>query len=370
MRDVLVIGGGLAGAAAAAHLASARRDVLLLERSAGPHDKVCGEFLSFEAQEELGRLGIDLRALGAVPIDRAVMTCGRRRAETPLGFDALSLSRRVLDEALLARAQQTGAEVRRGRRTVALLREGSGWTAGIEGGERLRARHLILATGKHDLRGWKRPAGRQPDLLGLKMYWRPADPRRLEGRVELHLFPGGYAGLELVEGGRANLCLVIRQLAFANLGRRWDVLLAHLRSHCPDLAAQLDGAEPCAERPLAIARLPYGLMQADSDGVWRVGDQAAVIPSFTGEGMSIALHGARLAAAYLAAGRPPEEFQRRMARDLRGQVGRSTWVSQALVRPGVQALGSRVLGPPLLRLGLWGTRIPEAARARATSGLG
>ena len=48
MRAVLVIGGGLAGAAAAVHLAGAGRDVCLLERTTGPHDKVCGEFLSFD----------------------------------------------------------------------------------------------------------------------------------------------------------------------------------------------------------------------------------------------------------------------------------------------------------------------------------
>ncbi len=369
MREVLVIGGGLAGAAAATHLAAVGRDVLLLERSAGPHDKVCGEFLSYEAQEELARLGIDLRALGAVPIDRAAVACGGAHAETALGFQALSLSRRILDEGLLGRALQAGAEIRRGRRVIGIAREGDAWAAEVEGGERIQARHLMLATGKHDLRGWKRPEGRQSDLLGLKMYWRLADPRRLWGRVELHLFPGGYAGLQLVEGDRANLCLVLREGAFAALGRRWDRLLAHLRDRCPDLAAQLDGAVPCEARPLAIARIPYGLVQEDDDGIWRLGDQAAVIPSFTGEGMSLALHGARLAAAHLAEGQGPEAFQRRLARDLRGQVGRSTWASRALVLPGLQALGGRLLAPPLLRWGLRSTRIPEAARARAMARL-
>jgi flavin-dependent dehydrogenase len=299
-----------------------------------------------------------------VPIGTAAVACGTARAETPLGFEALSLSRRILDEALLARAARAGAEVRRGRRATAMARDGDGWSVQAENGERLRARHLILATGKHDLRGWKRPEGRQPDLLGLKMYWRLADPRRLEGSVELHLFPGGYAGLEMVEGGRANLCLVLREATFAALGRRWDTLLEHLLDRCPGLAAQVDGAVPCSERPLAIARIPYGHVQAESDGVWRLGDQAAVIPSFTGEGMSIALHGARLAAAYLTEGRGPEKFQRRLARDLRAQVGRSTWASRALVAPGVQAAAPLLLTPQLLRWGLWGTRIPETARAR------
>ena len=79
-REIVVIGGGLAGAAAATHLARAGHDVLLLERTTGPHDKVCGEFLSYEAQEELEDLGVDLRALGAVPIGSVRVQRGGRWA--------------------------------------------------------------------------------------------------------------------------------------------------------------------------------------------------------------------------------------------------------------------------------------------------
>ena len=360
MREVLVIGGGLAGAAAAAHLAHAGRDVCLLERTTGPHDKVCGEFLSFEAQEELRRIGLDLGALGAVPIRSVAVELGRRRVEAPLGFAASSLSRRVLDEALLSRAAETGAEVRRGARVTALAREGAGWSVEVEGQGRIAARHVMLATGKHDLRGWARPDGRQSDLIGFKSYWQL--PGGLGGTVELHPFPGGYAGLEMVEDGRANLCLVVSRATFAASGRRWEGLLAHILGSCPGLRDRLARAVPGEDRPLAVARIPYGLVQERSDSLWRLGDQAAVIPSFTGEGMSIALHSARLAAEHLGAGRSAEDFQQRLARDVRGQVRLSTLVSQALVAPWPQAVVGRLLVPQMLRWALWRTRLPEGAR--------
>lgn len=365
MTPILVIGGGLAGAAMATHLARAGREVLLLEREAGAHDKVCGEFLSYEAQGDLRDLGVDLPALGAVPIETVAVLHRRRGTQASLAFTALSLSRRVLDEALLDRAAAAGVQVRRGVRVTTLERAAKGWRATTSDGEALDAAEAVLATGKHDLRGWRRPAGAQPDLLGFKAYWRlaPRQAQALDRRVELHLFAGGYAGLEAVEGDRANLCLVVRKPVFAELGGRWEDLLARLLDACPALAERLAAATLLTPRPLAIAAIPYGHVRARSDGPWRLGDQAAVIPSFTGEGMSIALHSARLAARFMLEGRTAAAFQPRLARDVGRQVRRATALSQVLVRPAVQALIAHALPRPLLTLAVRETRISPSARA-------
>ena len=93
--------------------------VFLVAREQGPHDKVCGEFLSGEAARYLGALGLDLPALGAVPIVAVRLAHRATLAEVPLPFPAYSLSRRVLDEALLARAAAAGATIRRGARVAA-----------------------------------------------------------------------------------------------------------------------------------------------------------------------------------------------------------------------------------------------------------
>jgi hypothetical protein len=77
-----------------------------------------------------------------------------------------------------------------------------------------------------------------------------------------------------------------------------------------DLAMRLDGAESLLEKPITITHIPYGYLRRETeDGLYCIGDQAAVIPSFTGDGISIALHTARRAvAAYLAA-EPAPVFQ-------------------------------------------------------------
>lgn len=365
----LVIGGGLAGAALAAELAGAGRDVLVLERETGPHDKVCGEFLSREAALYLTGLGLDLEGLGAVPIEAVRLATGTRVAVAPLPFRAFSLSRRRLDEALLCAAEAAGAKVCRGARVKSLAKESGAWLARLDDGQTIVGSDAFLATGKHDLKGWKRPPGTQADLIGFKLHWRlaPREAAALDRHVELFLFPGGYAGLEPVEGGLANLCLLVRRREYARVGGGWDALLAHLRAACPHLDQRLRDATPCRDRPLAIAGLPYGHVQRESGGPWRLGDQAAVIPSFSGDGMSIALHSARLAAQCSLAGETAAVFQRKLARDVAGQVRRATLLSQVLVRPTGQAVvgaAARLL-PGLMGVIAGGTRVPEAALSRA-----
>src|ERR1700759_4007245 len=110
--DNLVIGGGLAGSIAALRLAAAGRDVMLVEKERTAHHKVCGEFLSPEAVKYLRDAGVDPVSLGAVPIEHLRLSVASSVIETPLPFRALSLSRCVLDAALLAQTAQQGCIVR------------------------------------------------------------------------------------------------------------------------------------------------------------------------------------------------------------------------------------------------------------------
>ena len=313
----LIVGGGLAGAAAACLLGPR---ATLIEREAGPHDKICGEFISWEAQDALDRLGIDLAPFGPAPIRAVRLVHGARATRATLPRPALSLSRRVLDEAVLDQAAARGASILRGR-PVRRLVPGGVEVAGLG---RLHADRVLLATGKHDLRGARRDA-RPEDLVGLKMYYRldAEQAERLAGHVEVILFPGGYAGLQPVQDGLANLCLLIRRRAFDEAGASWPGVEAFLASASPHLARRLAAARAQLARPVAISRVPYGFVHRpsahDPPGVARLGDQMGVIPSFSGDGMAIALHTAFAAAACEDAA----AYHRRMRADLSGQIGRA-----------------------------------------------
>ena len=308
-EEVLILGGGVAGCAASIALARKGRNVTLIEREPTPRHKVCGEFLSGEALEDLHALGIDVPSLGAVPINYVRLAAARRAAEAPLPFPAASLTRKALDTALIAAATAAGVRVRRGC-SVQLLSRSTGnlWQATLDDGTTYEAPTAFLATGKHDLRGHVRP--KDPHKwVAFKMYYRmsAAQTADLADASELTLYSGGYGGIQPVEDGITNFCCVVQRKYFARTGLRWESLLAKMQQDCPHLAMRLDGAEPLLEKPITITHIPYGyLRRATEDGLYCIGDQAAVIPSFTGDGISIALHTARrAAAAYLAAESAP-----------------------------------------------------------------
>ena len=349
---MLVAGGGVAGAAAACLLGPG---CTVVEREAGAHDKICGEFLSVEATRYLRRLGVDPVALGAVPVDRVRLVHGERVAEAPLPFAALGLSRRVLDAALLARAEALGATVVRGH--AVRLDAGVPVVAGLG---RFDGHTLFLATGKHELRGARRQLDRAPeDLVGLKMYLRleAAQLAALAGAVEVVLFEGGYGGLQAVEGGGVNLCLLMDRGRFAACGERWDGVQSMLEAECGHLRARLRGAVTLLDRPLAIFRVPYGFVHRDrGDGVFRLGDQMAVIPSFSGDGVSMALHSAFRAVQGLSGG--AAGYHRRVRRDVAGQVGRAWTIYRAgRAAPGALVRGAQ-LWPGAMRWAASMTRVP------------
>ena len=358
--DVLIVGGGPAGAAAAVLLARKGRQVVVVEKSAAAHDKVCGEFLSHEALQYLERLGLDLAALGAASIEHLRLAADKQIATCRLPFPAKSLTRRTLDEALLAHAASSGATIIRGCRVDALACHGKEWTARLGNGGTHTAANAFLATGKHDLGSHPRSHGLQNDLVAFKMFYRltPEQNAALARHVELIVFPGGYAGLQLVEDGSANLCLLVRRAQLRNCGGHWEGLLRLMLQSSRFLAGRLEGAEPVHDKPLAVSSIPYGLLRGRAtDELWRMGDQAAVIPSFSGDGISIALHSAHLAAEMFLAGYQADAYQMRLARELRRSVKMATTISRAVVASPHLVQFVR-LCPPLLRPIANGTRVP------------
>jgi len=353
----LIVGGGPAGSAAAIALAGAGVEAELIERTGGPHDVVCGGFLGWDALAALERLGLEPAALRARPIRRLRLISAERQVEMPLPRLAAGLSRRTLDEALIEAARRAGTRIRRGRtvRAADLAQR----SLRLDDEEGLAGDALVLATGKHELRGAARPVDMSTRPLGLRTSLRPgrALADAVEGVIELHLYDGGYAGLLLQEDGSANLCLSASRDRLKEAGGV-EPLLARLAGELPAFAARLADGE--ASGWSAVSGVPYGWRAAGTaDGVYRVGDQAAVIASLAGDGIAIALESGIAAARAIAARRPAAEFQRDWSRRARQPVGLAEVLRRSAENPLARNAMMGLLGwfPSLAPLAARLTRI-------------
>ena len=318
--ELLVIGGGPAGAAIASLAAMRGVRTLLVERDRFPRDKVCGEFLSAEGCAVLARLGLlpTLAARGAMPMDACLLADARGRSvAAPLpdlpgaGCTALGISRAVLDEALLRHAASCGVAVR--ERTVAtspFLDDGR--VTGVVtraadaggGDEPVKATLVIAADGRRSMlqRALHPAIGDPPTTtprswFGFKAHF-PDSTRGLSRRIELYVFDGGYAGLGPIEGGRLDLALIARVDALNACDNAPQRLFEERVLGNPLLAERLGNRPPCS-RWKTIGPLRFNVRAPASHGAIFLGDAAGTIDPFSGEGISNALRGAELALPFV-----------------------------------------------------------------------
>lgn len=337
--ETIILGAGPAGSAAALALARSERRLRVLERTEAVGDALCGGFLSWRTLAQLDSLGVPSATLGGHPVERLRLFVGGRSASSPLPARAQGVSRRRLDSRLNAAVEAAGVRIERG---VAAAR----WEDGaltLRSGEQMTPDTLFLATGKHELRGL--PRGGRTDggdpSLGLRVVLTPGArlARELNGVIELHLFRGGYAGLVCQEDGRANLCLAARKSAMADAGGSPDALLDRWANESAAFADRMAARKGCDTD--AIAAIPYGWRaRSTPPGVFRLGDQAAVIPSLAGEGLGIAIASGVSAADAHLTGTSAPDWQARFAR----QAARPLLLARLL-----RALGER---PGLARAAL------------------
>lgn len=321
MRDApyIAIGGGLAGAAFALELARNGRPALVLESTRMAHHKVCGEFLSAEAQALLGYLDIDLSAMGASRASTFRLAHKNKCAEAPLPFCGAGFSRYRLDQALLRAAESAGAEVKRG--VSATHVECRDMLVRVKAGaQSFEGTAAALATGKHNMRQYPRWPN---DMVGFKLqlHVTPDALRSLDDVVQLVMFDGGYIGACIVEDELVTLCWVMHRSLLQHIGADWSSQAAYFSQQSEILSELLHGASPQWEKPTAVAAIPYGYLRRAliAPTVFPLGDQLAVIPSFTGDGISIALYSGIAAAQAVLAGESAAQFLDRMLKTLRPQ---------------------------------------------------
>lgn len=319
-REIAIIGGGIAGSALAALLARAGRDVLLLEKDVFPRDKLCGEFLSAESRRLLLRVGCLEEILSLEParvFEGRFFSASGRDAAFDLNGEALGLSRRALDAALFRHAARSGAEVREGAR-VERIEEADGCvrlSVAWKDGRRtdVSARLVAGAYGRRsalDARLSRPFLAERTPWLGLKRHHRPANTeagrrleRELRGRVEMHLFRGGYCGLTFVEGGLVNVGLLLHKSLLRSLrAARWLEVRSAMRARSASLRERLAALVPAEDGFHTVAGLGFSPKGTSRGRTLFLGDAAGMIVPLCGDGQAMALESAVMLSDLLAEG--------------------------------------------------------------------
>lgn len=262
-RNVVIAGGGLAGLSLAVGLR--RRGIPVEVREAGryPRHRVCGEFISGVEPETLEALGIDEVFRDARRLSSLVWFHESHEIHRDMMPDAaMGISRHRLDQRLKDLLEKTGGVITEGSRCSREPAEGLVWAAG-------------------------RIAGESP-WIGLKGHFTDLP---MQADLEMHLGRTGYAGLAAIEDGRVNVCGLFR-LDRTVRGSGPALLPAYLRqSGLDDLADRLANSTADERSFLGVSAFNLGWQESADAGI-TIGDAAAMIPPFTGNGMSMAFQSA------------------------------------------------------------------------------
>jgi menaquinone-9 beta-reductase len=297
-HDVLIVGAGPAGSACALALARAGFDTAIIEKKSFPRTKACGEYLNSGTVRRIDELGMtEAVAPHAATLRGARISSSGITVELPFASPAWSVPRRTLDEVLLRAACAAGAKLLPGRADRVVDEAGRATVEFTDsnGARRMTARIVVGADGMHSIVApaiANRVAAEKHRLFALGGHYDGFEP--LKECIEIYVGRGTYAARNPLGERSANVIVALPPA----LLRTWrgDVE-ASFREHATRTSGgrwNLTTVTPCSERvasPLTLALRPM-----IGRSVLVIGDAAAFVDPFIGQGIFLAFGSAARAA--------------------------------------------------------------------------
>jgi menaquinone-9 beta-reductase len=293
MHDIIIVGGGLAGLVSSIQLSKGGKKVLVIEKKKYPFHRVCGEYISNEVRPFLSSIGLDFSTLGVKEISRFQFTSPSGRVlETDLDLGGFGISRYKIDEELYHLAISIGVEFLLENTVESIDFKKDKFTV-KSSFNTFESKYVIGAFGKRT----KLDATLQRDFfnkrspyIGVKYHIKTNFPKDL---IALHNFKDGYCGISAIEDDKYCLCYLTTR---DNLKKHGTIpeMERNILYKNPHLQKIFTESKFLYDKPEVINEISFSPKTTIENHILMAGDSAGLITPLCGNGMAMAIHGAKL----------------------------------------------------------------------------
>ncbi len=296
--DIAITGGGLAGLSLAILQAKAGKSVVLFEKNTYPFHRVCGEYISLESWDFLESLGLPLSQMQLPIIKNLQVTSPSGTSiEAPLDLGGFGISRYKLDFELVQIAKKLGVIIQENTKVIDIKKTENGFEVLTEN-EACQSKMAVGSFGKRsnlDVE-WKRPFINKNrtslnQYVGIKYHIKTDFPK---DKIALHNFSDGYCGISAVEDDLYCLCYMTTKANLKKSQNSIEVMEKNILSKNPHLEEILKKSEKIWLQPEVISQISFERKGQFENQIPLIGDASGMIAPLSGNGMSMAFHGAYL----------------------------------------------------------------------------
>jgi menaquinone-9 beta-reductase len=303
--DTAIIGGGLAGLTLSISLAKKGFSVILFEKETYPFHKVCGEYISLESWHYLEKeMGVQLQEMNLPIIKKLWVTAPNGNSlHTDLDLGGFGISRFTLDNTLKNIAENIGVVVFQNCKAEDVQFTQHIFTIKTTQGI-YQSTVCCGSWGKRsnfDVK-WKRPftsktSDRLNNFVGIKYHVKTDFQNDL---IALHNFKDGYCGISKIEDNKYCVCYLTKASNIKNAGSI-EKAEEQILSENPHLRSLFSSMQKLYDTPVSISQISFSKKNAIENHMLMLGDAAGMITPLCGNGMSMAMHSAKIAAISISA---------------------------------------------------------------------